>query len=415
MDFGKQVGRTNGNNRSQTFEPARGRKRPAEDRLNLTIDLAKTINKEVGGSLKGRTITRALSQPARSKPGTSQRKLTRLQRSILDNTGSDQPVPIHGGRKKPCLELDLTLKTAPPPLMQEPSLPPEDEMKVDEVDLVIKLVPLKAPSLSQQHYFIRAKIHQIAPELPWKELGDLKPHGRIIAEFLNSELEDRRIRMKVSEEHIESWEAASSLLQKHDEKGLTKIMDRILPDLQAKGYFRGENPSPWDILWMLETNIQAADSIVKLLFNGLELTAFPHCCKNLCFPFVEYISCADNQFDLFPKLLLDLAPGARTIIFRNNRIKKYPTLIFYHLNSLSRLDLARNSIAEMPYDLLPDTEVRNGKYLNVDLTYNLIDSLQSERFKIHRQRIEILLCGNLIKLEDLPDVQQIGGLIIRMR
>jgi len=65
--------------------------------------------------------------------------------------------------------------------------------------------------------------------------------------------------------------------------------------------------------------------------------------------------------------------------------------------------------------LLPDTEVRNGKYLNVDLTYNLIDSLQSERFKIHRQRIEILLCGNLIKLEDLPDVQQIGGLIIRMR
>lgn len=431
------------------------------DRLNQTADFTKVFgakkHPDAAAPLKGRTVTRSSSLPPQNKihkAATSQKPLTRKQKEKLDRTGSSEPIAIKGGSKRKELarvnsaaSLTIVTRTSPHPTLEVPTLSPSsqvddkahlsrtvtfapqlrlDETKTNE-DQGGEPISSRAPveqirprpqSLSDQFYFIRFKMFQIRPDLKWEQLEDLLPFGLQISEYLLSELEDRRIDHHVSANNIESWIEACAIIQKHDEPDLSKLMNRLLPHLRDKGYVREQNPSTWDVMWLVQTNRKVADSFLRLDFEGLELRAFPPCFRDLCFPFVEYLSCANNQFEVIPKLLLDLTPGVKTLIFRNNKIKKYPSTIFLHLESLSRFNLARNAITQMPDELGIGGEGFLPKYVQIDLSFNHIQTVDLKPLNKYRIRTAILMAGNPVNPSSLPEftgenVHQVGSVILK--
>jgi Leucine-rich repeat (LRR) protein len=369
-------------------------------------------------------VQRSLSAPRAPKPNPQALKT----RTVVRQVSSAVPVPIAGGSRKPTIRPSIrgvfsdTESSPPVPsvVKRKVYFPNQSdvELEVEEKTNSAQPVPppspisppiVKSETPLQISYFLKHRMKQIAPQFAWTKLEHLKPYARSIVEFLKTELQDRHIQFEVLEKSPETWIKACEMLEKHDEPTLSKLMDRILPDLQE--YIQKLEPSPWEVLSLLQSNKAAARSITSLDFKELELEDFPLCFKGLCFPRVTYINCAKNRFSSIPHLLLTMTPNVWTLCFRGNQITEYPEQIFMHIPSLFRLDLASNLITQIPSKLGLEAEDRFSPYANIDLTNNKITALPAS-FKKYSMQIEILLYGNIVRQETVSN-QSLEGITLK--
>ena len=402
----------------------------------------------------------------------------------LAKTGS-KPVPIlgKGGRQKnqeetpppPPLMNDALLATRPtrtsstskmapppltfrpePPITDDPGLSPGRPILKDRLSTSDTFIPIGRDEMKGQREedqgggearavsvgFQVERDEEQSPEIltpylydamqlldssfEWGEIRELGPHAGQITMILNKQLEARRITKVDGEANwkvkgIPDWIIANDVLKAYDEPNLEKCMNKILPDLQRAGYFRGKHPSPWQILHVLKTDMKAVNLITKLEFGNLGLSdrvvsdlpvcqGIPLCMKQLCLPRVKYVTFTGNRFRAIPQMLYEFVPNVEVLVFSRNHITTYPEDIFVKLRKLYDLDLSAqldpdaNSITEMPYEIGIWSESKDKQFIRINLSRNLIDEVILDHFPkstTHVVRVDIEMSGNPVKIEQI--------------
>lgn len=188
------IERQRGRNTTAPEEPLKDRAIKKVALLNRTSELPK--------------IFRSSSMPHKKK----------APKKVL--TGSDQPIGISGGQRKPRLEPNspLTIRTAPLPVLQEPTISPKsDQDKLNRTVTFSSQNTYFVEDETKKYPLIRAAMLQIAPHFRWRQLDDLKDYSHQVVTFLTAELENRRVRVELRANRTETWAQACSAIQKYEE------------------------------------------------------------------------------------------------------------------------------------------------------------------------------------------------------
>lgn len=188
----------------------RGRKRD----LNTTAPVEPLKNRAIK---KVDLLNRTSEFPKMFRSSSMPHKKKAAQKVL---TGSDQPVGISGGQKRPRLEPNspLTIRTAPLPVLQEPTLSPKsDQDKLNRTVTFSTQNSYYVEDESRKFPLIRNAMLQIAPGFRWRQLQELKDYSRQIVSFLTCELENRRVRVELHPNRTETWAQACSAIQKYEE------------------------------------------------------------------------------------------------------------------------------------------------------------------------------------------------------
>jgi len=270
-----------------------------------------------------------------------------------------------------------------------------------------------------QYYFLAYVMDLIDDTFEWTTLKDLQPHAAHITRLLNSEIQERGIRDPEGKPFevtgIKDWLVANEILMGYDGPNLSKMMDRILSHLQENQLFTDYKPSAWQLLFILQNDMDIANTITRLDFDNLGLAdrailglracaGLPPCLGRLCLRKVKYVSFDGNYFRAVPPMLFMLVPNMETLSFNRNYFTQFPTELFFDARKLfevylsGQLDKKGRSITEMPYNIGIWNQTRlNKRYIKIDLSHNKIKEVNAHSFTMSTTNIlpvEINMKGN---------------------
>lgn len=303
---------------------------------------------------------------------------------------------------------------------------PEAPTRAPETDLTpylkpeITLDPQENFAENPDAYpFLRGFVFWAYGKSSWAKLSELESYKEEIKRYFQQEIRLRDPNLKLSLETPQDWALAEKTLHEFDEPNLSKIMGRVVPLLQQKGYLktpsiveRGQVRKTSTVvmvdcfkaLWEITHSPEMLNKITELDLSALSLNGIPPSFSKLHFSRVERLSLANNTIMTLPG---------------ENFFSKYPSLtyldctacgltnvtegLFSVLPNLNEVNFKGNWLSSIPF--LGITDQHLAKRVKIDLSNNTLIT------RVEPTTIEELLSArsvhtslNLTETFLLPDV-----------
>ncbi len=235
----------------------------------------------------------------------------------------------------------------------------------------------------------------------WKDMKEVASDRDLagaVALFYQREFEKRGLAVQSPASTVDTMFEAEEELKQADRMHLATIFQYLLEQLQKTGYFIGEAPDTWEILWFLMSNLDALKKIRELKFDEIGLEMIPPSFSEVNWCMGEHLSFAKNKLTSFPYFpqtpslrtldlqgnqITELRPepflfwrGINVVILTDNRIRELPKALGIsssHGANAVILQLANNQISRIPDELILDLAAADPIQFYLDLSGNPID------------------------------------------